>query len=225
MSLQTNVFEDGRWVTRNLDPYYARAQNSRREETSPGAKAAAKAPSLGLLTRTIVGSSVVKQITPARMRHRTKNDVLFISANSVEIKEAFGNYVLRNVMTVTDFDAPIRAAKILGEPRKADQGDRYSRSRRDTTTKWEIEEPILGINDEGNLDNASLELPPHVLVLTLATSKIVFLCSLHGNSDCPRLLWGQHPLPAARWANEQLGEHLAVDPRWAVLYYPVLSIC
>ena len=218
MSLQTNIFEDGRWVTRNLDPYHARAQNSGRGEskTSSCSKTAAKAPSLGLLTRAIVGSSVVKQIIPARIRHKTKNDVLFISANSVGIMEAFGNYNLQDVTVVTDFDAPIRSAKVFGEPRQADNGDRYNRIRRDIAAEWANEGPFSEANDKINLDDPLLhirELPPQILVLTLATSKLVFLCSLNGDSDRPRLLWSQHPLPAARWANEQLGEHLAVDPK------------
>lgn len=206
MSLQTNVFENGRWVTRSLDPYHVRAQNRRHEEekTSSCSKGPVNAPSLGLLTRTLVGSSVIKRIIPARIRHKTKNDVLFISADSITIKQAFGNYTLKDIAVKNDFDSPIRSARILGDPRETDKGDKYNRVLRETGI-WETEADDLLLHTR--------ELPPHILVLTLESSRLVFLCSLNGTSDQPRLLWGQHPLPAARWPNEQLGEHLAVDPK------------
>ena len=124
MSIPTGVFENGRWVTRYQDVHHVLAQN--RDPETIKVKEAAEAPkppSLGLLTRTIVRTPVIRWIIPARIRHPEKNDVLYITAESVEIKEAHGDYTLHHVASKGDFDSPIRAARICGlqrEPTKPD---------------------------------------------------------------------------------------------------------
>lgn len=198
-----------------MDASYFTNHNRTRNEEKPSScpTSPVKAPSLGILTRTLVGSSVVRWIIPARIRHETNNDVLFISADSIVIKEAFGNYTIKEVAVKDDFDSPIRAARILGDPRQTDGGDKYSRIMRDTR-EYKNEEWPVQMDETKSLNELPLHprvLPPHILVLALE-SKLVFVCSLNGTADQLRLLWSQHPLPAARWPNEQLGEHLAVDP-------------
>ncbi len=231
MSLQTSVFENGRWVTRSLDPYHVRAQNTHREEekTASSSTSQEKAPSLGLLTRTLAGSSVTKWIIPAKIRHKTKNDVLFISANSVTIKEASGNCALKNVAVKDDFDSPIRAARILGDSRECDPGDRYSAIYRGVTTftptKGALTGQIygewpIGVGEGQNSDNVSYlqqEVPPHLLVLALESNQLVFVCAVNGPSSEPQLLSSQHHLPIARSPIERLGKNIAVDPKCVVI--------
>ena len=184
-------------------------------QQTPSSATPENAPSIGIISQTLVGSCVIKQIIPARIRHKEKNDVLFISSRSVTIKEAFGNYTLREVAVKDDFDSSIQSARILGDPRECDGGDKYNRLRADTRVysndEWPVKADEKMDSDEASLD--SPELPPHILVLTLESAKLVFLCALNGNFQQPNFLWSQHPLPVAKWPNEQVGRHLAVDPK------------
>ena len=124
MSIPTSVFENGRWVTRYQDVHHVLAQNRDPEITKvKEAAESPKPPSLGLLTRTIVRTPVIKWIIPARIRHPEKNDVLYITAESVEIKEARGDYSLHHVATKDDFDSSIRAARICGLQRELTKPD------------------------------------------------------------------------------------------------------
>ena len=119
MAVPTRVIENGQWVTRLLDPYQILAQNrSQQEQEALPLVQSTKAPHLALLTQTLIHSPVVKWIIPARIRHRTKNDVLFISEDRVQIKEAHPDYTLESVLVKNDFDSPIRSAKIFGLSRK-----------------------------------------------------------------------------------------------------------
>ena len=124
MSIPTSIYENGRWVTRYQDVHHVLAQN--RDPETIKVKEAAEAPkppSLGLLTQTVVRTPVVNWIIPARIRHPEKNDVLYVSAESVEIKEAHGDYTLHHVATKDDFDSPIRAARICGLRRELTKPD------------------------------------------------------------------------------------------------------
>lgn len=213
MSLQTSVFENGRWVTRSLDPYHVRAQNTRRDEgkTASSPTSPEKPPLVGLLTRTLARTSVTKWIIPARIRHKTKNDVLFVSADSVTIKEVSCNCALKNISVKNDFDSPIRAARILGDRRKYDQGDKYNAVYR----KWPVR-----VGEGRNPDNAAYhlqELPPHILVLALESNQLVFMCAVDGPSSQAQLLSSQHQLPIARSPIERLGKDIAVDPKWVAV--------
>ena len=214
MSFQTSVFEDGRWVTRRVDPYHLRTRNAQREgeKIPPLRLMPEEAPSYGCLTWTLVEDSVLKTIVPARIRHKTKNDVLFVHANTLTVKEAFGDYSLKNVIVEQTFDSPIRSLRVLGYPRETEKGDKYNRVMRTCWTPiWPTEDyETYHVDSE---PSRALELPPQIAVLALESKKLVFFCSLNGHSDQPSFTWSQHPLPAATWPNEQIGEQLAVDPK------------
>ena len=226
MSLQTNVFENGRWVTRNIDPYQARARNTEpqhKEQTSSSPLVLSDVPSIGLLTRTLVKSPVIKWIIPARIRHKTKNDVLFVTADSVQIKEAFGDYALKDIATKDDFDAPIKVAKILGDPRELELADPNQ------STQQERERDREGASGGGHWEHQGTEslrrspdyippdIPPHIAVLALESNKLVFFCAVTHTSDHPQFLCCQKELPASPSPLEKLGEHVSVDPKSVLL--------
>ena len=220
MSVQTTVLENGRWVTRSVDPYRVRAQNTEtpRKEQSQPSISLPKTPSLGILTKTSIRSSVINRIIPARIRHKTKNDVLFISANSVTIKEAKGNYTLEEIVTKSDFDSPIKSARIIGERRKPTKHD-YSFEKLEQEDRNEdiLKNEDNDFVDEGDFpDHATAyqrELPPHILVLSLESNRLVFLCAVSGRSEQLELFWGQKALPAPTSPLQGLGELIAVDPK------------
>lgn len=220
MSVQTTVLEDGRWVTRNVDPYHVRAQNteSPRKEQSQPSISLPKTPSLGILTKTLVRSSVINRIIPAKIRHRTKNDVLFISANSVTIKEARGDFTLGEIATKSDFDSAIKSARIIGERRELTKHD-YSYQTLKKAEHWDetlTNEDNVFVDEGDLLDRAALnrkELPPHILVLALESNRLVFLCAVSGMSEYPEFFSSQKVLPAPTSPLERLGELIAVDPK------------
>ena len=213
MSLQTNVFENGRWVTRNIDPYQARAQNAepqRKEKTATPSLNLATAPSLGLITHTLVRSPVIKWIIPARIRHPQKNDVLFITADSLTIKEAKGNYTLHDIAAKTDFDSPIRSARVLGDRRRLTRRDIYGFANREI--EWDEELPENEYYPEASPLQLR-EIPLHILVLALESDKLIFLFAISGKLDHPEFLCYQKELPAAPSPLAKLGEHIAVDAK------------
>ncbi|KAL6719850.1 hypothetical protein ACLMJK_001771 [Lecanora helva] len=218
MSLQTNVFENGRWVTRSVDPYHVRAQNSRSEASKPplSSKLSAKAPSLGLLSRVIVRSSLTKQIIPAKLRHEKKHDLVFVSSDYIAIKEILEDCSLKDVGEKSDFDSPIRLARTIGHTWETER-DRHTQTTGPFAASDEKAEQSESLDEEETLDSSSVlpnKLPPHILVLVLASAQLVFLCSLDDHADNLRLLCSHHPLPAARSCTQQVGEHLAVDPKY-----------
>ena len=226
MSLQTNVFENGRWVTRNIDPYQARARNTapqRKEQTASSPLVLTDVPYIGLLTRTLVRSSVIKWIIPAKIRHKTKNDVLFITAASVQIKEAFGDYTLKSIAIKDDFDAPIRAARVLGDPRELAHADQsaHQETERDcegaNSDNWEYQDDESRRRPPHCTPVHSPDIPPHIAVLALESNKLVFLCAVSHTSDHPQFLCCQKELPASPSPLEKLGEHIAVDPKSVLL--------
>lgn len=214
MSVQTTVLENGRWVTRSLDLYHVRARNTgtpRKEQSQPSINLP-KTPSLGILTKTLVRSSVVNRIIPARIRHKTKNDVLFISANSVSIKEAKGDYTLQEITTKSDFDSTIKSARIIGERRELTKNDDSYRMLKEE--HWLPDEEDLPDRESAALYQP--ELPPHVLVLALESNRLAFLCAVSGKSEHPEFLSSQKALPAPISPLQGLGEFIAVDPRCVV---------
>ena len=221
MSVQTTVLENGRWVTRNVDLYHVRAQNTetpRKEQTQPSISFP-KQPSLGVLTKTLVRSSVINRIIPARIRHKTKNDVLFISANSITIKEAKEDYTLGEIATKNDFDSTIKSARIIGERRHLTKHDDSYNVLKEETHWQDIynTEDSDFVDEEDCQDRAAAfgrqQLPPHILVLALESNRLVFLCAVSGKSEHPELFCSQKVLPAPTSPLQGLGELIAVDPQ------------
>ena len=221
MSVQTTVLENGRWVTRSLDPYHVRAQNSGtpRKEQSQSSINIPQTPSLGILTKTLVKSPVINRIIPARIRHKTKNDLLFVSANSVTIKEARGDYTLSEIATKNDFDSAIKSARILGERRKLTNHDHGRSLLPKDGDLWDdmlINEDDCYSDEEDRPHRPALiqrKLPPHILVLALESNRLVFLCAVSGRSEDPEILSSHKPLPAPTSPLQSLGEFIAVDPK------------
>ena len=90
MSFETRVFENGAWVTRVVGLQEAVEANRRREEAktklqAPKPKPREVPPSIGILTRTLVQSPVIRWIIPARIRNKDKNDVIFIGVRTKPI--------------------------------------------------------------------------------------------------------------------------------------------
>ncbi|KAL8793787.1 MAG: hypothetical protein Q9195_003617 [Heterodermia aff. obscurata] len=160
-----------------------------------------KLPVLGVLTRTLVKSPVIKFIIPARIRDPSpKNDVIFVYNDSVEIKEVIikdtkdkraESVYLKDIVDKADFDSSIRSARILGRTRQYET-----------------------VKDYQDIPSRPMKIPPQILALTLESSKVVFLCAFYDWGNHLRWLSSYRILPNhAQSYSKQLGEHIAVDPK------------
>ncbi len=174
------------------------------------ANEAPKPPSFGLLTQTLIESPVIKWIIPARIRHSSKNDVVFVRDRAIQIKEIRKEGTkgecsyLEDVAVKNDFDSTIRAARIFGLARTIAPSEPRPTGI-DAIIKQEVTEPP---ESEVKLHP---ELPPQLIALTLESMKLVFLCAFHEDQEV-RFLSSYRHLPASKSHSEQLGEHLAIDP-------------
>lgn len=209
MSIQTTTVINGMWTTRTVDIHHVLAQNReprQQERAATQLEPLQRPPLLGVLTQTIIRSPVAKWIIPARIRHESKNDVIFIYENYVEIKDVNQDLMggpMGTLAVKADFDSSIRSAKIFGMPRKytapAPEGV-------DAVVKKEE------VEDE-NYGNLRPELPPHILVLALESRMLAFVFGFHDGVGPVQFLQCRRPLPVGQSSLEQLGEHLAVDPK------------
>lgn len=86
MSIETQVLVDGVWTTRRVDIQTAIDENIRASAQAqagapPPASKVKPVPSMGVLTRTLIGSPIIRWIIPARIRNEVKNDVIFIGVS------------------------------------------------------------------------------------------------------------------------------------------------
>jgi hypothetical protein len=208
MSIQTTSVVNGVWTTRTVDIHHVLAQNREPQKERPPTpvEPPERPPRLGILSQTLVRSPVAKWIIPARIRHESKNDVLFIYDTYVEIKEVkqgrMGNPMER-VAVKADFDSSIRSGRVFGLPRKY------------TAPALAGVEAVVKKEEVEDVDRDALrpELPPHVLVLALNSNMLAFMFGFHEGAEPIRFIQCRRPLPVGQSGLQQLGEHLAIDPK------------
>lgn len=210
MSFQTGSFIDGAWITQTVDVHHFLAQYRESRQHKPAAvpfeTPPPKPPLLGLLSQTLGRSPVAKWIIPARIRHESKNDVVFIFEHYFEIHEVRKDRksgLMERVAVKADLDSSIRSARIFGLPRK-----HVPPSPEDTDVRAKEEEA-----DEDSRGALRPEVPPHILVLALDSRMLAFIFAFHDGAERIRFLQRRRPLPVGRSSLEQLGELLAIDPK------------
>ena len=222
-SVQTIGYATGEPITQNVDTPQVLAQDRetfhRERPVTPSElsqQSTQRAPLLGILSQTLIRSPVAKWIIQARIRHKDKNDVLFIYENLIEIHEVVTDEKddasemvaingqldflvnfsvrLKKVAVKTDMDSLIRSAGVFGLPR------RYTYPMPD------------GVKVKEEEQSHRAELPPQILVLALASGILAFIFGFHDGSETIRFFQCRRPLPMGRSGPERLGEHLAIDP-------------
>ena len=205
MSLSASQLVNGSWATHNvsLDDVVARhravASDSVGLSSSPTRQ---QHLGVGLLSRTLTRSPTIRWIIPARIRHKDKNDVVFVGEDFIHVKQYLHNGNFQDIATKADFGARIMAIKVL-------------RSTRETARQSFIDE-VLKQKNEGCTSTSRKDAPTDarpVLVLTLASRKLVFLLAHEDESGKLHFHHAQRALPAEVPVLDQQGRHLAVDPR------------
>jgi hypothetical protein len=153
---------------------------------------------IGLLSHTLVSSPIIQWILPAHLRSKDQNDVVFVGERHLQIKEAVSGVHLEEVTTKSDFDSCIMAAKVVNVS---------------TELPWE-EEMKLGASNSTLRANSDLrqDLPPQILVLSLASKELVFL---YFSNASGHFVYHRRPLPNDVSAFERFGRNIAVEPRYA----------
>lgn len=151
-------------------------------------------PRVGLLTRTIVQSPVIRWIIPARIRHRKLDDVVFVGDDFVQIKQVKRGGHLLDVHTHNTFGSRICAASALDIDGDLPKEDTFLQQELTDSESW------------------SATAPAQLLVLTLESQTLLF-AYLQRQADGHLLLKTQ-PIPLPRWpaARLQVSHHLNVDP-------------
>lgn len=191
----------------NVGTYHILARNkiSPQEQDTDMSAETVKPPVIGVLTRKLVQSPVVKLIVPARIRHKDKNDVLFISEDFIEMKELLRDGHLQHVMGRADFGSKIRSARAIGEPRRPVVSPKPTGI--DAIVKMEDVEPA-------DVQDSPLHtLPPQILVLTLESNTLVFLFADYGLSNQYRFVSYSRPLAEHAQHTKRPGKLIAIDPQ------------
>jgi hypothetical protein len=203
--VQMNVLVDGEWVSRQVDVYQAmaHARSSESETTEDAVKTSSQIPEVGVLSRTVIASPVVKFICAANIRHKHFDDVVLVGEDSVQLKEIHDYGHLRHVATKADFHGRILASRVFGDPRELPTRvvsplpakRTLHRARRSTTGE------------------EKLVLPPEVVVLTLTTRTLMFLWAQHTQSGAVTFSQKTVKLPAGASPMDRFGTFLAIDSK------------
>ncbi|KAI9663098.1 MAG: hypothetical protein M1821_008146 [Bathelium mastoideum] len=171
-----------------------------------------RTPKLGLLSRTVVRSTIINQILPAKLRHEKHNDVVYIGEDSIHVKEVLETGKITHIASKTDFGARIWASRVLGQvspPPDATNKNWANQVFSDEESKNGIPIP----SDPMDLDVTEQPMPPQLLALTLETQQLVFIFLRQSSNGAHEFRQATIPLPTSQDYLETLGRHLAVDPR------------
>ncbi|TLD17718.1 uncharacterized protein PgNI_01860 [Pyricularia grisea] len=206
MSFQTNVLQDGQWVTQTVDlNAVLKASNSKAVDKAPRIPVA-KPPRCGIFTRTVVESPVVRHVLPCRLRCADRADVAFVGDYFVEIREyRMEDGQLHDVIRRDDFDERIRKAVVIG-----DLPDSLGLP----ANKRAAEEDVDMLNSSSQstqTDSRKELLAPQMLLVLLENCKCIFMV-LRTNSDGSfEFVTSECSIPPEA-SNSSFGHQLAVDP-------------
>ena len=175
-------------------------------------------PVLGVLTKTLATSPVIQWILPARIRHKDKDDIVFVGEDYIDIKHTEKDGSLTHVATKSDFDCRILAARVLGDPVDEDDDDDDDD---EDDEDGDEDDPTLGSGiklEYSDIKESShpetTMLPPQCLVLTLETNQIVFLFACENAGGSVNFdMASSIPFPAFPHPHQRLGKYLAIDPK------------
>jgi hypothetical protein len=198
MSIETNILVNGTYVPRRIT--INQILNSNRDQEAEDAfkvqRPRRAKKGIGLLSKTLIRSPMMKWIIPARIRHKDLNDLIFVGENTVHIKQVLRGGVLRDVGTKADFPSQIRSAAVIGE---------------------QVESKLVKAEDpkqeQFDPPREPSDLPPQMLVLALESSELRFLVldSAHPRNSM-RFHESPIQLPVFRSYLRNPGKLLVVDP-------------
>lgn len=149
------------------------------------------------VTRTIVQSSKVQWMLPAKLRDRCHEDIVIIREFGISLEELKYEHLIE-LEPKANFDARILAARVL---------DTNHKSSKDTVGQENnAEEPIH-----------SKGCPPQILVLCLASGYLLFVTLQTSFDGALEFVYSRRPLPVRKSEKLRFGRHLALNSDSRVL--------
>lgn len=148
----------------------------------------------GILSRTLMPSTMTRWILPARVRHSRHNNVVFIGVNFVQLYELLPSCMLVKLPVRLDLGCRILSARVLVE--------QPTNSFLDTVVKQELSD------QEAEKPTST---PPHILLLALETCEIAFVFAEETTSGSASFKVAKKKLPTAFSSLGQYGRHMAVN--------------
>ncbi|KAB5572120.1 mono-functional DNA-alkylating methyl methanesulfonate N-term-domain-containing protein [Coniochaeta sp. 2T2.1] len=210
MSLQTTVLRDGQWVTETVGLHTV--LKSLAPKTSKKPKSI-KAPTCGLLTRTVAETGLVHHILPVRLRSTHHNDVAFVGDHYVQIRELQPDGQLQDLLRRNDFGSRIRNATVIGSiPDNPQKDEKDGRTFSGVPIKSEDGDVVMDAADgsPSSSTHHPAALPPQMLVLLLECGDTVFLWIRPRQDGTPEFAHSSFPSPTSQLVSP--GFHMAVDP-------------
>ena len=148
-------------------------------------------------------SPTVRWILPARIRTKSQNDVVFVGENFVQLREALPTGRLADVTAKVELGARILAAKVISARLEVVPvvEQILNQAREDERERYVI--------DGEEIDD---ETPPQLVVLSLATNKLVFLFAKDIALGKTRFIYANKEFLRSVSLAERFGSHIAVDP-------------
>lgn len=218
--VQGSVLVDGEWVSRSADVYQIMSRAQQQENVDMDDVAATrprKIPEMGILSKTVIGSSLYKFILPANIRHKDLDDVVFIGENFVQLKEICDHGHLRHVATKSDFTGKILAAKAFGDPRKVHVNTSEKSPLLKRSTLHRSRRSMTGEQVD--------TLPLEVIALTLSSRTLMFLWAKDDQHGSTTFAQKTVRLPTAASRFNRPGPFLAIEPRCRAIAVAAFEGC
>lgn len=160
-------------------------------------------PELGILSRTLNSSPAVKWILPARIRSPSKNDVVFVGDTSIQLREfvTTGSTHLADATGKLDFQTQILAAKVIS-------------AKLEPIPVLEAIQNQSGDEERFTINGQPVKegQPPQILVLSTASSHLIFVYAQERHDGSVRFVYARRPITGGLDPAERMGRYLAVDP-------------
>lgn len=150
---------------------------------------------VGVLSRTIIPSTTIRWILPARIRHQDHNDVIFVGESFVQLREFLPTRHLADLPARLDMGCRILAAKVISHVDCTSFVDRVVKQ------------------EQREHGGSKRTTPPQILVLALDSSELAFVYAEDVGPMEIKFRVGREKLPADVSTLGQYGRHLAVDSK------------
>lgn len=206
MALQTNVLENGEWVTRNVDPLELFRQ-SRSTQPKTKQQLPSTPPTYGILTKTVIESPVVRWILPVQLRSSRCNDIAFIGDHFVQIRELRGDTQLQDVIVRHDFGSRIKNAQVIGPSADPPDGMENDGGIKCEDGDVEMADSVFADSQSGGQNG---QLPPQLLALVLERGDLIFLYLKEDSAGKLEFVFARYDIPESPVPYP--GFHMVVNP-------------
>lgn len=198
-TLQSHVLVNGQWQATTIQASDLMEQTAVRQTLSKPAEDIQK---LGLATKTLVRTSVVRWVLPARIRDSKSNDVAIVGESHLELWNLQADGKLLKIAAKYDLPGNIRSACVI----------RLRNYREDEDVK---REPGM----EGEQLNVK-KLPPEFLMLALDSGSLATVIIEKDKHAKPTFSLCLTHMDSGGTSEFCLGASICVDPRYGHNIYP-----